>query len=61
MATTVAVAVHIMAKARFDATSFTLIDDVTEHGPIGVPEDDIAKVAATFKTTQYGGEPAALP
>ncbi len=51
MATTGAAAIDAMVKARFDATSFTPIDGVLEHGPIDVLKDEIAKVAATFKTT----------
>ena len=31
-----------------------------EHGPIDILEDEIAKVAATFKTTRYGGRTRCL-
>ena len=55
MSTTGAAAVNAMVKARFDTTNFTCIVGAPEHGPIDILEDDIAKVAATFKTTRYGG------
>ena len=54
MSTTGAAAVDAMVKARFDTTNFTRIVGAPEHGPIDVLEDEIAKVAATFKTTRYG-------
>ena len=55
MSTTGAAAVDAMVKAHFDTTNFTRIVGAPEHGPINIPEDEIAKVAATFKTTRYGG------
>ena len=60
MSTTGAAAVDVMVKARFDATNFTRIVGAPEHGPIDILEDKIAKVAATFKTTQYGGRTGCL-
>ena len=45
-----------MVKARFDETTFTPIDSSLDHGPINILEDEIAKVVATFKTTQYRGK-----
>ena len=44
-----------MVKAQFDTTNFARIVGSPEHGPINILEDEIAKVAATFKTTRYGG------
>ena len=55
MSTTGAAAVDKMVKARFDTKNFTHIVGAPEHGPINILEDEIAKVAATFKTTRYGG------
>ena len=49
-----------MVKARFDTTNFTRIVGAPEHGPIDILEDEIAKVAATFKTTRYGGRTGCL-
>ena len=60
MSTTGAAAVNAMVKARFDATNFTRIVGAPEHGPINILEDKIAKVAATFKTTRYGGRTGCL-
>ena len=60
MSTTGAAAVDAMVKARFDATNFTRIVGAPEHGPIDILEDEIAKVAATFKTTRYGGRTGCL-
>ena len=54
MSTTGAAAIDAMVKARFDTTNFTRIVGAPEHGPIDILEDEIAKVAATFKTTWYG-------
>ena len=51
MSTMGAAAVDAMVKARFDATNFTCIVGAPEHGPIDILKDDIAKVAAMFKTT----------
>ena len=60
MSTTVAAAVDTMVKARFDTTNFTCIVGASEHGPIDILKDEIAKVAATFKTTRYGGKTGCL-
>ena len=60
MSTTGAAAVDARVKARFDATNFTRILGAPEHGPINILEDEIAKVAATFKTTQYRGRTGCL-
>ena len=60
MSTTGAAAVNAMVKARFDTTNFTRIVGAPEHGPIDILEDEIAKVAATFKTTRYGGRTGCL-
>ena len=49
-----------MVKARFDTTNFTRIVGAPEHGPIDILEDKITKVAATFKTTRYGGRTGCL-
>ena len=54
MSTTGAGAVDAMVKARFDTTNFTRIVGAPEHRPIDIFKDEIAKVAATFKTTRYG-------
>ena len=51
MSTTGTATVDAMVKARFNATNFTRIVGAPEHRPIDILEDDIAKVAATFKTT----------
>ena len=60
MSTTGAAAVDAMVKARFDTTNFTRIVGAPEYGPIDILEDEIAKVAATFKTTRYGGRTGCL-
>ena len=60
MSTTGAAAVNAMVKARFDTTNFTCIVGAPEHGPINILEDEIAKVAATFKTTRYRGRTGCL-
>ena len=60
MSTTGAANVNAMVKARFDTTNFTRIVGAPEHGPIDILEDEIAKVAATFKTTWYGGRTGCL-
>ena len=60
MSTTGAAAVNAMVKARFDTTNFARIVGAPEHGPIDILEDEIAKVAATFKTTRYGGRTGCL-
>ena len=60
MSTTGATAVDAMVKARFDTTNFTCIVGAPEHGPIDILKDDIAKFAATFKTTRYGGRTGCL-
>ena len=60
MSTTGAAAVNAMVKARFDTTNFTRIVGAPEHGPIDILEDEIAKVAATFKMTRYGGKTGCL-
>ena len=60
MSTTGAAAVDAMGKARFDATNFTRIVGAPEHGPMDILKDEIAKVAATFKTTRYGGRTGCL-
>ena len=60
MSTTGAAAVDAMVKARFDTTNFTRIVGAPEHGPIDILEDEIAKVAAKFKTTRYGGRTGCL-
>ena len=48
MATTGAVAVDAMVKARVGAAIFTQIDGAPEHGPIAVLEDKVSKVVTTF-------------
>ena len=60
MSTTGAAAVDAMVKARLDTTNFTRIVGATEHGPIDILEDKIAKVAAMFKTTRYRGRTGCL-
>ena len=60
MSTTGAAAVDAMVKARFDTANFTRIVGAPEHGAIDILEDEIAKVAATFKTTRYGGKTGCL-
>ena len=60
MSTTGAAAVDAMVKARFDTTNFTRIVGAPEHGPIDILKNEIAKVAATFKTTRYGGRTECL-
>ena len=60
MSTTGAAAVDAMVKARFDTTNCTRIVGAPEHGPIDILKDEIAKVAATFKTTRYGGRTGCL-
>ena len=60
MSKTGAAAVNTMVKARFDTTNFTRIVRAPEHGPIDILKDEIAKVAATFKTTWYGGRTGCL-
>ena len=60
MLTTGAAAVDAMVKARFDITNFTRIVGAPEHRPINILEYEIAKVAATFKTTRYGGKTGCL-
>ena len=60
MSTAGAAAVDAMVKARFDTTNFTRIVGALDHGPIDILEDEIAKVAATFKTTRYGGRTRCL-
>ena len=54
MPTTGAAAVDTMVKSRFDTINFTHIVGAPDHGPINILKDEIAKVAATFKTTRYG-------
>ena len=54
MSTTGSPAVDSMVKARFDTTNFTCIVGAPDHGPINIIEDEITKVATTFKTTRYG-------
>jgi hypothetical protein len=49
-----------MVKAHFDATSVTPINSAPEHSPINILEDEIVKVAATFKTNQYRGNTGCL-
>ena len=60
MSTTGAAAVNRMVKARFDTTNFTRIVRAPEHGPIDILEEEIAKVAETFKTTRYIGRTECL-
>ena len=60
MTTMGAGAVDTMFKARFDTTNFTRIVGPLEHGTIDILEEEIAKVAATFKTTGYGGRTGCL-
>ena len=60
MSTTNAAAVNAMVKAWFDTTNFTRIVGAPEHGPIDILKDNIAKVAATFKTTRYKGRTGCL-
>ena len=60
MSTTATAAVNAMVKARFDTTNFTRIVGAPEHGPIDILKDEIAKFAATFKTTRYGGRTGCL-
>ena len=60
MTTTGAGAVDTMVKARFDTTNFTRIVGAPEHKPIDILEDEIVKVAATFKTIRYGGRTGCL-
>ena len=60
MSTMGAAAVEAMVKARFDTTNLTRIVGAPEHGPINILKDEIAKVAATFKTTRYGGRTGCL-
>ena len=55
-----AAAVNAMGKDRFNTTNFTRIVGAPEHGFIDILEDEIAKVAATFKTTRYGGRTGCL-
>ena len=52
MSTTGAATVNAMDKTSFDATKFTRILGAPWHGPIGILEDEIVKVVATFKTTR---------
>ena len=51
MSTMGASAVNAMVKARFEVTNLTRIVGAPEHGPIDILEDEITKVAATFKMT----------
>ena len=60
MSTTGTAAVNAMVKARFDNTNFTRIVGAPEHRPIDIFEDEMAKVAATFKTIRYGGRTGCL-
>ena len=52
MYTTGAAAVDAIVKDWFDTTNFTRIVGAPEHGPIDILENEIAKVAATSKTTR---------
>ena len=60
MSTTGAAAVDAMIKARFDTANFTRIVGAPEHGTIDILKDEIAKAAATFKTTRYRGKTGCL-
>ena len=60
MSTTGAAVVDAMVKARFDTTNSTRIVGAPEHRPIDILEDEIAKVAATFKTPRCGGRTGCL-
>ena len=60
MSTTGAATIDAMVKTRFDTTNFTRIVGAPEYGPIDILEDEIAKVAATFKMTLYGGRTGCL-